>query len=126
MAVSRPVSASVTSQSSVEVAVVEPRRPAAVEVQREVAALLVVAQEVLLDLPALVAQAQDEAAHPVRAVDLHDVPEDRLLADLDHRLGAVLGLLAQARAHAAAEDDDGKVAGRGLVGHWRAIVAPRG
>ena len=82
-----------------------------------------VAQEVLLDLPALVAEAQDEAAHPERAVDLHDVPEDRLLADLDHRLGPVLGLLAQARAHAAAEDDDGKVAGRGLVGHWRAIVA---
>ena len=35
------------------------------------------------------------------AVDLHDVPEDRLLADLDQRLRHALGLLAQAGSHAA-------------------------
>jgi hypothetical protein len=34
-------------------------------------------------------------------VVLHDVPEDRAAADLDHRLGLELGLLAQPRAEAA-------------------------
>ena len=35
----------------------------------------------------------------------HDVPQDRLPADLDHRLGPVLGLLAHARAETTREQD---------------------
>ena len=87
------------------VGVVELGRPAAVHRHREVAQHLLVAQEVLLDLPALVAEAQHEAVEPVGPVVLHDVPEDGAVAHLHHRLGAVLGLLAQPRALAAAEDD---------------------
>jgi hypothetical protein len=49
--------------------------------------------EVLLDDVALVAEADHEVVEAVVAVDLHDVPQDRPLADLDHRLGLGGGLL---------------------------------
>src|SRR4051794_12301285 len=67
----------------VAAAVVEAGLVAAAELEREVAHLLAVAEEELLDRPALVAQADDEAPEAVVRVDLHDVPQDRLLADLD-------------------------------------------
>jgi hypothetical protein len=89
----------------------------AVHLEREVRDLLAVAQEELLDQPALVAQAEDELAEPVVGVDLHDVPQDRLLADLHERLGHPLGLLAQACAHAAAQDHDGDLGGLEALGH---------
>ena len=41
-----------------------------------------------------------------RRVVPHDVPEDRLAADLDHRLRDPLRLLAHPHAEPAAEDDD--------------------
>src|SRR3712207_7713263 len=44
-------------------------------------------EEPALDHVALVAQAQDELAEPVGLVGLHDVPEDRLAADVHQRLG---------------------------------------
>ena len=65
-----------------------------------------VVREVLLDHVALVAEAHDEVAEPVVAVGLHDVPQDRPLADLDHRLGSRRGLFRQARAETAGEDHD--------------------
>jgi hypothetical protein len=74
------------------------------EVEGHVARVQVVVREELLDDVALVAQADDEVVDPVGRVDLHDVPEDRLVADLDHRLRAHAGLLAHARAEAAGED----------------------
>ena len=40
---------------------------------------------------------------PWLAVDLHDVPQDRLAADLDHRLGSHIGLLGQPRSQAAGQ-----------------------
>ena len=43
---------------------------------------------------------------PYARVDLHDVPEDRLLADLDHRLRPDGRLLAEPGAEAAGEEDD--------------------
>src|SRR6185295_2838404 len=66
-------------------------------------------------------EAEDEAVQAVSAVDLHDVPEDRLRADLDHRLRPVLGLLAQPRALAAAEDDHRHVGFRGPA-HGRSFA----
>ena len=60
--------------------------------------------EVFLDDVALVAQADDEFADPVGRVDLHDVPQDRLAADLDHRLGADRGFFTEACAEAAGQD----------------------
>ena len=66
----------------------------------------VVREEVVLDDFALVAEAENELVVTPRRVVAHDVPEDRLAADLDHRLGDALGLLAHAHADATAEDHD--------------------
>ena len=101
--VSRPVSASVTSQSSSPL-VWKVGRAGVAEADGEVGDLLAVAEEVLLDQPALEAEAEHEALGPVVAEQLHDVPQDRALADADQRLGDALGLLAQAGAEAAGED----------------------
>jgi hypothetical protein len=65
---------------------------------------LVVVQEVLLDHVALVAQAENELVVPPGGVVAHDVPEDRPVADGDHRLRDALRLLAHAHAEAATED----------------------
>ena len=48
----------------------------------------------------LVAEAEDEVLVPEVGVVLHQVPEDRPVADLDHRLGDLARVLAQARARA--------------------------
>ena len=49
--------------------------------------------EVLLDYVTLVATANNEVVDAVGGVGLHNVPEDGLAADLDHRLGLEVGLL---------------------------------
>src|SRR6185369_4800628 len=66
---------------------------------------LLVAEEELLDHVGLVAEAEDEVLVPEVGVVLHQVPEDRPVADLDHRLGDLAGVLTQARAQPAAEQD---------------------
>ena len=64
-----------------------------------------VVEEELLDDVRLVAKAQDEILVPVLAVIVHQVPEDRLIADRDHRLGNALGIIADARAETSAEQN---------------------
>src|SRR5438105_3550954 len=64
----------------------------------------VVVGEVFLDHVAPVAEADHEVFDAVLRIDLHDVPENRLPADLDHRLGTDYGLLTQARAEPPGED----------------------
>jgi hypothetical protein len=61
--------------------------------------------EILLDHIALIAKADHEFLDAVSRVDLHDVPQDRPAADLDHRLGADGGLLAEAGAEASGENN---------------------
>ena len=61
--------------------------------------------KVLLDYIALVAQADDELIDAIVRIDFHDVPEDRLAADLHHGLGLEIGLLADPGAEAAGKDD---------------------
>ena len=58
-----------------------------------------------LDHPALVAERDHELREAVMCVVAHDVPEDRLAADLDHRLRNEPGLLGDARSETAGEDD---------------------
>ena len=65
-----------------------------------------VVEEELLDDVGLVAEAQHEIAVTVLAVILHHVPQDRLMADRDHRLRDALGIFADARAEPAAEQND--------------------
>ena len=76
------------------------------EFDREVVLHFVVPEEVLANALALVPQADDEVGVPVRGVSLHDVPENRTIADFDHRLGTILGLLPQSCPHAPTEQHD--------------------
>src|SRR6185369_16067890 len=62
--------------------------------------------EVFLDHIALVPAADHEVVCPVSRIQLHDVPQDRPAADLDHRLGFEITLLGNASAKSAGEDDD--------------------
>ena len=73
------------------------------EVVREV---LVVVEEVVLDDVGLVAEAEDEFLVPEVGVVLHHVPENRPVADVDHRLGDDLGVLLETHPQAAAEEYD--------------------
>ena len=79
---------------------------AAVRQHEVVGHRLVVGEEEVLDRLGLVAQAQHEVGEPEVRVVLHHVPEDRAIADRDHRLGHGLGRLAHAHALPATEDDD--------------------
>jgi hypothetical protein len=65
---------------------------------------LVVVDEVVLDGFGAVPEAEDEVPVPVVGVVLHEVPEDRALADRDEGLRHGLRVVAQAHAHAAAEE----------------------
>ena len=61
--------------------------------------------EVLLDDVALVSEADDEVVDALLGVELEDVPEDGLAADLHHGLGADGGFFAETRAETAGEND---------------------
>src|SRR6185369_16494562 len=63
-------------------------------------------QEIFLDHVAAIAEAEHEFSEAPMGIGLHDVPENGAAADLDHRLGAELGLLAQASPQASAQHDD--------------------
>jgi len=76
------------------------------EPQCDVASVPEVIAEIIADHFALVAEAEDEILVAVVGVGLHDVPEDGAIADGEHRLGAELGFLLQARAAPTAKDDD--------------------
>ena len=89
-----------------DVAIEELHLAAPIREDEVVGERLVVIEEVLLDVLGLVAQAEDEVVVPPRRIPLHDVPEDRPVADRDHRLGNPLGLLSHSDAESAAEDDD--------------------
>ena len=100
-----PVSTSVTRQSGGCSPSSSTFLPASEMTQSEIGLLAPVEEEVLDDV-GLVAEAEHEIAVPVLAVVLHHVPQDRLLADRDHRLGDALGVVADAGAEAAAEQND--------------------
>src|SRR6266550_571871 len=74
------------------------------DVNADVTVHRAVGQEVVADHVAFVAKTQDEIHDPEVRVELHDVPEDRPTADLDHRLRSHVRLLRQTRPESAAED----------------------
>src|SRR5579883_20645 len=67
--------------------------------------LRLVVQEEVLDDVGLVAKAQHEILATELAVVVHEVPQDRLVADRNHRLGQALGDIADPRAQTPAEKD---------------------
>jgi hypothetical protein len=73
-------------------------------------------REIFLDDVALVAAADHEVVGAVRRVELHDVPEDGLAADLDHRLRLQIALFGYPSAQPPGENDDlhGPCAGLGI------------
>ena len=58
------------------------------EIDRQVTAQVVAVQERALDEVSHVPQRDHEVAKPVTTEVLHDVPQDRHAADLDHGLGS--------------------------------------
>ena len=102
--------------------VVVDRGPAAGEVDRDVAVARAEVQEVVLDHLALVAQGNDEFGDTVDRIDVHDVPQDGLVADLHHGLRAKNRLFGESRPEPARQD-------YGFDGvsflRFRAITAPR-
>src|SRR5260221_1229270 len=65
------------------------------QVESDVGLVQEVVREILLDHIALVAEADDEIVDAVAGVDFHDMPQDRLAADLDHRFGTRIGLFGK-------------------------------
>ena len=74
------------------------------QIDREAVADVVIIEEVTLDDFALVAEGDDELVVPEAGKQVHDVPEHRLTADLDHRLGLDAGLFLQPRAESARQN----------------------
>src|SRR6185436_20751898 len=79
--------------------------PVGRHVERYVRHVQKIVREILLDHVALVAGAHDELVDAVAREDLHDVPQDRVAADLDHRLGPQMRFLADASAESPREYD---------------------
>ena len=54
-----------------------------------------VVQEVILDHVSAISKAENELAHPVVGVHLHDVPQNGTASDLHHRLGPEFGFFPE-------------------------------
>ena len=74
------------------------------EVERHVRRMEEVIREEFLDQITLVAKADHEIVHAMRGVDLHDVPNDRHPANLDHGLGPNSGFFAEPRTKATGQN----------------------
>ena len=66
----------------------------------------VVVGKILLDHIALVAETDHKLMKPIVRIDLHDVPENRLAADLDHGFRSECRLLTDPRAKSARQNND--------------------
>ena len=76
------------------------------EIDGEVARHVGKLQEEVLHHLGLVTERHHELLEAVGGVELHDVPENWMLADLDHRLGDGDRLFGEPSAEAPGEDDD--------------------
>ncbi len=64
-------------------------------------------EKIFFDDAPFIAQAQNKPTETEMGIKLHDVPQDRFAADLDHGFGFVLRFLPQTGSHAATEDYNG-------------------
>jgi hypothetical protein len=83
-----------------------PLHGAGTEIDREVACHIGKLQEEILHYLGLVAKRHHELVESVGGIELHDVPENGMLADLHHWLGDGDRLLGKPSAEASGEDDD--------------------
>ena len=58
------------------------------EIDGDIRIMQEVIREVFLDIISLIAQTNNKFAHALSAKALHDMPQNRFAANLDHRLGA--------------------------------------
>ena len=65
-----------------------------------------IVEKIRFDDFGLVAEAENEILKAVMRIGAHDVPQDRMISDRHHGLGANFGFLAQPRAEAAAQDEN--------------------
>lgn len=71
--------------------------------QGEVGSECFLIEEKIFNVISFIAQGQNEVVVAIIGVKLHDVPNDRLVADIDHGLGFKLRFLFESCADAAAE-----------------------
>ena len=84
-------------------------------VERDIRHVQEIVREILLDQITAVPKAHHEVVYPVPGINLHDVPEDRLAAYLDHRLRAQVRFFADPRTQPARQYDDFQIALREAV-----------
>lgn len=75
-------------------------------IEAEVVLTKLIRQEVVLDLPGLVARANHEVVEAERMVPAHDVNQDGRIADLDHGLGSERGFLGNPRSQTSGQNKD--------------------
>ena len=71
--------------------------------------MIPVIQKIIPDIISSIAQADNETAYAEVTIISHDVPEDRLTTNFNHRFGPVDGFLLQSRTSATAEDNRRKI-----------------
>ena len=84
-----------------------------------------IVREVFLDHIALVTEANDEIVNAMMRIHFHDVPQNRLAADFDHRFGLQMRFLADTRAQPACQNNGFHSGTRFVL--WcviKALIAP--
>jgi hypothetical protein len=71
----------------------------------EIGVVQEILHEIFLYQKPFITQANDKFIEPVMAVDLHDMPEDRLTTDLYHRLWSGFCFFCDPGAQAAGKND---------------------
>ena len=106
----------ITAQNTVGVNAVEaiPVAMIRAQIDAQAVAKIEVIEEVALDDVTAVAERNNEFLEPARGVASHDVPQHRLAADFDHRLRLRLGLLGEACAEAAGQQNGLHVSSAGI------------
>src|SRR5271157_2920182 len=92
-------------------------------IEGNIAVMEPIVMEVLLDHVGLVAGAYYEVVEAISAVDLHDVPEDWLLAHFCHRLRTKRCFFGKPCAKTAGKDDDLHEASRDVYAGKPALTA---
>jgi hypothetical protein len=75
--------------------------------------------EIIFDDVPFIAEAEDELLEPEGGIRLHDVPQNRPVADREHRLGPKLGFFPEPGAFPATQNNDFHA---GWLKRWRMRV----
>ena len=75
------------------------------EIDGQVAGDVITSQKILFDIVPQIPQCDVKVTELVVREVLHDMPQDWLAADLDHRFRSRFGLLLQPCSHPTSEDD---------------------